>query len=250
MIAVAALMLPGSTTAWAVSDIPFAITGAANATVACRGPGFILPRVSGRHSFQANRRLIFYSADINVFSPFGPWTCSVDVFNGAEEIPDNKANGTFCLELNRRSVELTWDGGASLTADQPQTCPSTLVSSVLGQNGEADKTPAQDIDTFTFAAKGDERVTLTLDRDGARGGTGTTATVRVRAKSGGVVGERRGAVPIRFAMTLPGPVEIEVARSAARPSEDSFRGYYQLQITAASGDLGGRLLIPANNVEQ
>ena len=248
--AVVGVVLALPTAAWAVDDIPFAITGAAKGTIACRGPGFsdIAPRLSGRHSFEANSRQLFYRADINIFSPFGRWDCSVDVFNGGAEIPENKANVVFCLQSG--SVELQWDGAGSLTADQPLVCISTLASSVLGHNGEADDTPAQDIDSYSFAGTAGERVELTLGRDGAAGSTGQIATLRVRAKSGGVIGTRTGPVPIRLALTLPGPVEVEVARHAATPSGDSFRGYYRLQTTAASGDLAGRLLVPTANVEQ
>jgi hypothetical protein len=247
--AVVGVMLLLPMAAWAVDDIPFAITGAANGTIACRGPGFsdIAPRLSGRHSFEANSRQVFYRADINIFSPFGRWECSVDVFNGGAELPENKANAVFCLQSG--SVELRWDGAGSLTADQPLVCISTLASSVLGQTGEADASPAQDVDTYSFQGKAGERVELTLGRDGAAGSTGEIATLRVRAKSGGVIGTRTGPVPIRLELTLPGPVEVEVARSAAKPGGVAFRGYYQLKVAPASGDLRGRLLVPANNVE-
>ncbi|MGD9508902.1 MAG: hypothetical protein AB7I59_00160 [Geminicoccaceae bacterium] len=237
--------------AWAVDDVPFAITGVKEGTISCRGPGIsdIVPRLSGCHRFDAQKRLLFYRADINIFSPFGPWRCSIFTNCGESDIPESpKAEAGFCLSNDR--VELKWDGGGSLTADQPLICTSTLTRSILGQTGEADDTPAQDVDSFTFAGKAGERVELVLDRDGSAGSAGEIATLRVRGGSGGVIGERTGPVPIRLELRLPGRVEITVARNGAKPGGNAFRGYYQLKVAPVSGELGGRLLVPAVDVEQ
>jgi len=246
----AAVTLLAPIAAWAANDIPFAITGAAGGTVSCRGPGIgdIVPRLSGCRRFDARRREVFYAADDNIFSLFGSWSCSIFTQCGESEIPeDPKAEVAFCLSSGY--VELEWDGDASLTANQPRFCTSALVHSVLGQTGEGDSTPAQDIDSFTFAGKTDERVEFTLGRDGTAGSIGQIATLRVRARSGGVVGERTGAVPIKLELNLPGPVEVAVIRNGARSGGDAFRGYYSLEARPQSGNVGRRQLVPSVNVE-
>ena len=246
----AAVMLLAPIAAWAANDIPFAITGAAGGTVSCRGPGIggIVPRLSGCRRFDAHRRQVFYAADDNILSPFGPWSCSIFTQCGESEIPeDPKAEVAFCLSSGY--VELEWDGGASLTANQPRSCTSALVHSVLGQNGEDDSTLARDVDSFTLAGRAGERVEFTLDRDGTAGSTGQIATLRVHAKSGGVIGERTGTVPIELELTLPGSVEVAVIRNGAGPGGDAFRGYYSLEAWPQSGDIGRRQLVPSVNVE-
>ena len=63
-------------------------------------------------------------------------------------------------------------------------------NAILGHDGE-DATPGQDQDTFEFAGRPGERVTLTLDRDGSTGSLGERAILRVLvgavARSPGVV---------------------------------------------------------------
>jgi hypothetical protein len=119
---------------------------------------------------------------------------------------------------------------------------------VLGQNGEDDRTPAQDQDTYNFAGKAGEKVEITLDRDGSRGSAGKIATLRVRTASGSVLAQRTGSVPLSLELALPGPVEVVVRR---QPGDgDAFRGYYALEVVAESGDIGDRQLKPSVNVEQ
>lgn len=249
--AVAAVVSPillAPMAAWAADDIPFAITGAVNGTIACRGPGFgdLAPRLSGCRRFDPGRRQVFYSADDNIFTPFGRWGCTIHTNCGESEVPEvPKAEVVFCLSSDR--VELHWDGGASLTANQPLICISTLVRSVLGQNGEGDTTPAQDRDTFKFAGKAGEGVEVRLDRDASSGSAGKIATLHVRAPSGAVLAQRTGTVPLSLKLTLPGPVEVAVLR---QPSDgEAFRGYYQLAVTPEAGALGDRQLVPSADVE-
>jgi hypothetical protein len=248
--AVVWLMLALPATASAVDDIPFAITGAAAGTIACVGPGVtgIAPRVSGCRGFSAGNRQVFYRADNNLFSPFGRWACSIRTQCGESDIPEApKAETTFCL--NSGSVELVWDGAGSLTSDQPIFCITTLVKSVLGQTGEADDTPARDVDTYRFAGKAGERVKFHLGRDGVSGSMGQIATLRVRASHGGPIAEKSGALPVDLEVILPGPVEVVALGRGGASDGDAFRGYYRLEVAPISGDLGGRLLLPANDVE-
>ena len=114
------------------------------------------------------------------------------------------------------------------------------MSSVLGQNGEDDASPAEDLDTFTFEGKLGEKVKVKLGHDGSLGSAGEVATLRVRGQGAGVIGQRSGPVPLALELTLPGPVEITVLRTPGKG--DAFRGFYALSVQLASGDIGEREL--------
>jgi hypothetical protein len=86
-----------------------------------------------------------------------------------------------------------------------------------------------------------------LYRDGSTGSLGAVATLRLRGKSGAILGERSGPVPLKLKATLPGEVEIVVLRD--RKAGNALRGGYALEVMPTSGDLGGRALRPSENVE-
>ena len=64
---------------------------------------------------------------------------------------------------------------------------------------------------------------------------------------GAVLAQRTGAVPLSLDVTLPGKVEIAVSRQPGKAAP--LRGYYDLQVTPASGNIGERVLTPTTNVE-
>lgn len=230
--------------AWA-GEIPFTITSpAVSGGVFCTGPRF---RQSGCVSLadDSTDKQQFYAADVNFLSPYGYWTCDISLQLECTGKRIGKVG--FCLkESSPAQVDLVFDG-ASLSVNADRDCSSALVIGALGQNGEPDGTPAQDIDTFRFAGKAGEKVTVTLDRDGGAGSDGQIAKLRVSLPAGNVLGERTGSIPLVLDVILPGPVEIAVQRQGG--VGDPFRGSYALEVVAQSGDIGDRQLRPTANVE-
>jgi hypothetical protein len=190
----------------------------------------------------------FYWVEHTVFSPVGTWWCAA--YRGSR--CDSRrliAQIHFCGPGAGNSpiyVDLLLDQ-QKLTVNQASSCTGTVVRSVLGQTGEADDTPAQDIDSYSFAGKAGEAVEVTFGRDGSAGSVGDVATLRLRTAGGAVVGERTGAVPLKLETTLPGPVEIVVSRGPG--GGNALRGGYELEVVPASGAVGDRKLRPTENVE-
>jgi hypothetical protein len=163
-------------------------------------------------------------------------------------------------------VNLTYDGGSSLTVNAGSRCPSAQATGLLGQNGE-DAAPtatataaavpgqggrgapvAMDVDVYDFPGLAGETVEVKLDRQGSGGSVGEVATLRVLAQSGGKLGERTGALPLALRLALPGPIHVVVLRQAGNGVP--FRGYYALEVTPEAGEVGDRLLEPRENVEE
>jgi len=247
--ALVVLQIPVS--AWAVDEFPFYITApaASGYYVKCNGPYY---RYSGCVPIGpgAEIRREFYRAEDTFFGAIGRWSCDIRADRQCNTRILAEAN--FCGPGGRKGpnyVELNWDGGSSLTVNHARACGATSTASVLGQNGEDDKTPARDQDTFNYDGKVGEKVEIKLDRDGSSGSAGSVVTLSVRSfPSSLVVAQRTGEVPLTLKATLPGPVELVVARKGA--SGDEFRGYYSLEVTPDSGDVGDRKLKPQSDVEQ
>lgn len=243
---IAALQLPNS--ANAVDRFPFRLTwgGGANLYIQCVGPWYrtsgcvpIGPGSYGHHEF--------YSAEDTVFSAVGRWGCTIHRNSGCSS---GQASAVFCGPGGHgwpTEVELKFEND-NLTVNQARTCTEVKATSVLGQNGEDDASPAQDLDTYSFAGKPGEKVEVRLGRDGSGGSAGEVATLRVRATNGAVLGQRTGTVPLSLDVTLPGTVEVAVSRQ--RGNGDPLRGYYELEIIPQSGDIGERKLRPSADVEQ
>lgn len=245
--AMAALQLPLA--ASAADQFPFQLSwsGGSGLYIQCTGPWY---RTSGcvRIGPGALDHQEFYRAEDTLFSAVGRWGCTI---HGNDQCLSGKASAVFCGPGGKgksNTVELEYDGGGTLTVNQSRTCGAALASSTLGQNGEADDSPAQDLDTYSFEGKPGEKVEITLDRDGSSGSAGEIATLRVRAANGAVLGQRQGAVPLVLAVTLPGTVEIAVSRGSGKG--EAFRGGYEVEVAAQSGDIGARKLRPSSNVEE
>jgi hypothetical protein len=236
----------------AAQDYPFAITvnsGRDKVTVQCFGPSF---RDSGCLEVPGNgKRTEFYGAESGIFSPIGKWFCQVRT---ACAFARDLGTVDFCgpgVQGAPTNVELVLlnDGGTKLTSNQSPSCfgVGTLAKSVLGQTGEADDTPAQDIDTYRFAGEAGEKIEVSLERDGSSGSLGAVATLRLRARGGAMLGEATGPVPLRLKATLPDEVEVIVLRDGK--TGNALRGGYVIELKPVSGELGGRTLRPSENVE-
>lgn len=241
-------------------DVPFTLTGyPVGSYIQCTGPWF---RTSGcveiktdpSDPFGRIDNWNFYTAEDNFLFPIttGNWNCWVTT-SGPDRSCDKHVQPTevfFRIDNNTTAVRLMaeWHGGFSVEGTAPPNARAVSARSVLGQNGEDDRTPAQDQDIYNFAGKSGEKVKVRLDRDGSAGSDGQIATLRVRTPMGNVLGERTGPIPLVLDVTLPGPVEIAVSRLPGKGN--ALRGYYTLEVAPRSGDSGERQLVPAASVER
>jgi hypothetical protein len=224
----------------ALADINFWVTSKSskNVCVYCAGPWF---RLGFSSVLAFNFTQLFYTAETNIFSPFGPWGCGVKETTQTPlsdcdwlgTLPPQKT--AFCVsDVPGVTVNLTVNPDGSLTSDKPsQPCNDSAVFSFLGDSPAGQQYEG----IYRFAGKANEMVTVTLDRDGARGSEGEIAQLTLRHDQGASVQTRVGAVPITFSATLPKNGNYEV--TVAYPSADTpqpFRGYYQLDVTAPNGE--------------
>jgi hypothetical protein len=230
------------------SDYPFYLKNVSDLDdfyFVCHGPAL---RSTGCVSLNnIDQKRPFYIAIDTLFSAVGIWSCRV---YADACLVFYQSRLEFCgpgAGSSPRSVEFDLQDYHNIKVNQAESCEGTVVNSELGQNGEADDTPARDVDTYRFAGKSGERVAVTLSRGGSTGSLGAVATLRLRAKSGAVIEERTGEVPLTLAATLAGEVEVVVLRDGK--GGNALRGGYELELKSAAGALGGRGLRPTENVE-
>jgi hypothetical protein len=120
----------------------------------------------------------------------------------------------------------------SITSDQPPNRNGCNDSTVWGFLFGAGK---QYEGAYRFAGAANEMVTVTLNRDLARGSEGEVAQVILRA-DGASMESRVGPVPITFTAKLPKSGNYEVTVTYPADTPNPFRGYYQLDVMAPSGE--------------
>src|SRR5690349_11416810 len=141
-----ALLSPGSAQARDYFEpFVFSMTSDAGVAVLCDGPYL---RTSGCVPLGAVNNQEFYRAYNTIFPADGSWACMVSYKSDC-----SREDGIvgFYLDRDLKNIELHFSRDAGLSVNIPPTGVSLTVSSVLGRNGEADASPAQDIDTYSFA---------------------------------------------------------------------------------------------------
>jgi len=183
----------------------------------------------------------FYAAAINVFSPYGRWTCTV----GVPPRPDTVlASAEFCVEKGDTKVNLEFTG--SLIVDKPPPPCRSSVSSFLGDNFKQEKSK-RDSDEFLFDGAGGDQVTLMLETDPQEGHNGGVASLVIH---GDTLNESTSGIPpIELEVTLPASAEYSITvEQPRRPKDQRFRGSYILSVTPSIGSID--LIEPTNNVEK
>ncbi|HEX6014475.1 MAG TPA: hypothetical protein VFY87_22300 [Geminicoccaceae bacterium] len=145
------------------TDIPFFATNTESFEVDlnCEGPWLRSSPNAKIDGFAS--KVNFYSATIDIFSPFGLWHCGADI--GAEV--------SFCLFADPDGVapvELTINSSTSLGVNYPPPpCNFSAAAAFLGDPA----TPGRrDRDVFKFDGVAGDTITARLDRDGAHGSVG------------------------------------------------------------------------------
>ncbi len=235
--------------ALAEKHIPFYVTyekekGAETLQLNCTGP-FL--RTSGLVDVSPGAdRAKFYTADVNIFSPYGKWSCSICV-------PD--PGGAFsCLGpiLDKTKFTLKKDDDEVLLRMTKDKISSELKEdetvSAAAMLGDDNNKPRRDRDTHSFAGTGGDEVVITLEEDPEAGHVGEQATMILR--DGGVELEAlTGMLPLEIVATLPasGVYDIVVEQHGI-PEELRFRGNYFIAIVSANG--GIEEITPSTDVEQ
>ncbi|MFZ1428533.1 MAG: hypothetical protein WAS21_17375 [Geminicoccaceae bacterium] len=234
----------------AVADeIPFYITNELGGSmfpdgtaIVCGGPWLRRTANCGTPIRNDNQPLLFYSAEINLFSPFGPWQCQLRSVGECDPIIEGL---TFCVDAEPNHVapvELTLTEDEKLTVKDfsPPPCNSAVAAGFLG-----DETPSgRDRDAFRFDGKAGEKITVLLEPSRSSGGSGKTARLALRDGSGRRLATDAGALPLKLVATLPaagGYVvdAIEAEADAGKP----FRGHFLVTVRSNAGKGRGESLV-------
>ena len=192
----------------------------------------------------------FYSAEINLFSPFGLWVCAPTPNCGDCLPPSSLDRGavSFCVDAEPVRVDpvdltIAEDGSTSVKGFGPPPCTSAAAAGFLGDASSL----RHDRDGFRFDGQAGEKIAVTLDRSGSRGSTGTNARLVLRDGGGRQLGVVSGALPLKLAATLPAAgryvvvaLEAEEATSAkssgsAGGQNGPFRGDFLVTVRSVPG---------------
>ncbi len=228
-------------------EIPFFGTnefvGIGNETcILCAGPWARKSAPCGTPLPEGTKEKNFYSAEINIFSPFGQWNCELRACGECSPFIDQLS---FCLDAEPDrlpTVELfsTPDRGLNVKDFGPPPCFSAAAAGFLGDASS----PGPDRDVFSFDGQAGEKITVTLDPNGASGGSGKTARLVLRDGSGRRVAGDAGALPLKLAVTLPaaGSYAVE-AVEAGSDSSKRFRGNFLVTVRSGAGKARGESLL-------
>jgi hypothetical protein len=196
---------------------------------------------------------LFYSAEINFFSPYGEWRCDVYGFPGCTSgVAGAKVFTIPRHPVPEKQVDLTivkCDGcsGYVIKVETDQTCCPVSTSAFLGDRPQQTK---PDRDTFSFAgAEGDE-ITLRLEEDGSVGHIGEQANFKLRGPVGSVSLDefRTGELPLEITATIPESGEYEIVVDQKDISDDlSYRGGYVITLDQSLDDV--KEIVPSQDVE-
>jgi hypothetical protein len=251
------------------AEIPFFLH-MANATdcvcIECDGP-WLRSGAGGPYAAHTPDPINFYSAEINIFSPFGEWTCGLVAPNGGcqgdcpgeillaprssaiipQDFPEQVLH--ICVPdfpgIDSVDIRVT---GTTATSDLPgPPCSSAVTArAFLGDSPEA----SRDRDAFRFAGEAGATVNVTLEPDRRSGHHGALARMAVLGEGDGhVLGKVSGAVPLALTAQLPraGTYRIVVQESKDSKAGHAFRGTYVVGVNPSSS--APTMLEPLRSVE-
>lgn len=233
----------------AADEIPFYITNETGGSIypdgtaiVCGGPWLRRSAQCGTPIRNDDQPLQFYGAEINLFSPYGPWNCEVRSVGECDPIIEELS---FCLDAEPdhvAPVELTLNEDESLTVKGfgPPPCSTAVAAGFLGD----DPPPGRDRDGFRFKGKAGEKITATLAPSRSGGGSGETARLVLRDGSGRRLATDAGALPLELSATLPAAGTYVVAAIKAEPGAGKpFRGHFLLTVRSNAGRARGESLL-------
>lgn len=222
-----------------------------NSSLVCLGP---FGR-SGSTKFIPGDSKNFYNAEINIFSPFGDWTCCLRRTVFPLNCTGFDTNVKFCIgptaPPSPLSATLNVDQNGELVASffGSPFCPGTTGLASLGDDS---KFRRPDRDTFSIEATEGDELVVTLEADGSTGHTGTDATLTFRDAIPGLSLEEStsGPLPLELRPVAPATGKYEIVIDHRGFSEDTrYRGGYIISVKGLSND-ENQVIAPGEDVEQ
>ena len=233
----------------AADEIPFYITNETGGSIypdgtaiVCAGPWLRRTAQCGTPIRDDRQPLLFYSAEINLFSPFGAWQCELRSVGECDPFIEDLS---FCVDAEPDHivpVELTLTEDEKLTVKDfsAPPCASAVAAGFLGD----DPSRGQDQDGFRFKGKAGEKITVTLAPSRSGGGSGANARLVLSDAGGRRLAAEAGALPLKLTVSLPAAGDYLVAAVKAEPGAGKpYRGHYLLTVRSGAGKARGESLV-------
>ena len=220
--------------------------------ISCKGPFF---RNSGCVHIDTPQPdfELFYSAEINSFSPYGEWRCDVYALPICVGVAGRKVFNIYRHPVPDTRVDLTivpcdtcFNDKYAIKVNTDHTCCGVSANAFLGDRPQHSK---PDKDTFSFSDTEGDEVTLKLEEDGSVGHIGQEATLRLRGPAGTSINEvKTGELPLEITATIPnsGDYEIIVDQKSI-PDNTRYRGGYIITLDSSLNDVNE--IDPGKDVE-
>ena len=215
----------------------------------CDGPWGRTGNVTLANAVHVN----FYAAEVNIFSPYGKWSCTMCIPNTSGFVScegpilaktdfhlkkdDDEVNLTLIVTDTEDRIDVDLEDGDTITA-----------TAALGDDN---KRPRRDRDTFTFnfgPNPGDGAVKVALEENPESGHAGEEATLILRSGNSNIE-VNSGKLPLEITQELPGEGEYKlIVEQHGIPEDLRFRGNYFLTVESESGLIDE--IRPSFDVEQ
>ena len=251
---------------YSLEHIPFYGTNESgeDVTICCIGPWFRqICGDEGQCTISGNAvDDNFYSADVDIFSPYGSWFCclvSNTPFSNCSGGPRSGCNGTgsFTLSKEDTAVYFTMDTDSlrvkldsSSSASTTQVLPSeeSDTSSTQANLGDDNTKPRRDRDTWSIRGTEGENVVITLEVNPSAGHDGEEATLTLQ-NGNSTIESTTDALPLEISTTLPSTGEYRLVVSQNDiPEGVRYRGRYTLSVKSSLGIVQD--IKPSEDVEQ
>jgi len=226
---------------YALEHIPFFATNESSedVTICCVGPWF--RQICGdaaQCTIPANAVADnFYSADIDIFSPYGSWFCCLVTetpFSDCSGGPRSGCNGSgsFSISKGDTSVNFTISTD-SMRVDLDDDSDTSTVQAVIGDDNT--RRNRKDRDTWSFQGTEGKTVTIMLQVDYDAGHNAGQATLMLMNKDS-TMESITDTLPIEITKTLPADGEYKlVVQQNKIPAEVRFKGKYFLSVQFSFG---------------
>jgi hypothetical protein len=205
----------------------------------------------------------FYSADVDIFSPYGTWKCCLsNTFSDCSgpvqsPTPVDCIGGLFTLAKGDTAVNITFtEDSLTVSLDNPSGA-STTQARLAGESdtsttqaalGDDNNKPKRDRDTWSIQGTEGENVVITFEKVPESGYNGEQATLILQNGSA-TIESKTDDLPIEITTTLPSTGEYKlVVQQHDIPEEVRFRGKYYLSVKSSLGNVQD--IKPSEDVEQ
>ena len=230
---------------YALEHIPFFATNESSedVTICCVGPWFRqICGDEGQCTIPANAvNDNFYSADIDIFSPYGSWFCCLVTdtpLSNCGEGPRSGCNGTGSFSISKGDTSVNFTISTDrMSVDLDDDSDTSTVQAVLGDDNTRRK--RKDRDTWSFQGAEGETVTIMLQVDYDAGHNAGQATLMLM-NEGSTMESSTDTLPIEITKTLPLDGEYKlVVQQNKIPTEVRFKGKYFLSVQSSFGEHTG-----------